>query len=85
MTTDRHELKLIHGGKTMPYLGLPCDSCNRRLKAPGECGDCFFLAVRHRAIAGWLKAEEDRRTVKKKALRGPPRRSGPSSGETWSS
>lgn len=56
-TTDRHELKLIRGGKAPAMLGLPCDSCDRRHDAPGECGDCAFLAVRQRVIEERRKAK----------------------------
>ena len=72
--TARHELKLIRGGKTTVWLGLPCDSCSRQHNAPGECGDCVFLAARQRVIAERCKAKNrQRRKTRQATVHDAPR------------
>jgi hypothetical protein len=66
-TTTRHELKLIRGGKSPAMLGLPCDCCCRQHKAPGECGECAFLAARQRVIAERCKAKNRQRRKTRQA------------------
>jgi hypothetical protein len=68
MNPARLELRLIRGGKAMPWLGLPCDSCDRRLGAPRECGECAFLGTRQRVLEDRRKAKKQRRTTRQEAI-----------------
>lgn len=63
-------LLLVRGGKSIPAsppsLGLPCDSCECRRKAPIGCvEDCLFISVRQRRIKELVKARSRGRKARR--------------------